>query len=125
MFIIGHLRGAGGRKVFPIGESNGTADELQGQYVGTITTRTGEASAVGTYIVESEQFSQKVVSIRKLTPKECWRLQGFPDWAFDRAKAAGVSNSQLYKQAGNAVTVPVVQHIAELFTSQTMKEDHS
>ena len=65
------------------------------------------------------------IRIRKLTPKECWRLQGFPDWAFDRAKAAGISDSQLYKQAGNAVTVPVVQHIAELFTSQTMTEDHS
>lgn len=34
--------------------------------------------------------------IRKLTPRECWRLQGFPDWAFDRAKAVN-SNSQLYK----------------------------
>lgn len=47
------------------------------------------------------------VRIRKLTPRECWRLQGFPDEYFDRAKAAGVSDSQLYKQAGNAVTVNV------------------
>ena len=53
------------------------------------------------------------VRIRKLTPKECWRLQGFPDWAFDRAKAAGVSDSQLYKQAGNSVTVNVVYEIAK------------
>ena len=53
--------------------------------------------------------------IRKLTPRECWRLQGFPDWAFDKAKASGVSNSQLYKQAGNAVTVPVIKAIAERF----------
>lgn len=53
--------------------------------------------------------------IRKLTPRECWRLQGFPDWAFDRAKKAGLSDSQLYKQAGNAVTVPVIQAIAERF----------
>jgi DNA (cytosine-5)-methyltransferase 1 len=50
--------------------------------------------------------------IRKLTPRECWRLQGFPDWAFDRA-AAVCSDSQLYKQAGNSVTVPVVREIAE------------
>lgn len=50
--------------------------------------------------------------IRKLTPKECWRLQSFPDWAFDRAKAAGVSDSQLYKQAGNSVTVNVIYEIA-------------
>ena len=38
--------------------------------------------------------------IRKLTPKECWRLMGFDDSDFDKAKAAGISNSQLYKQAG-------------------------
>ena len=40
--------------------------------------------------------------IRKLTPRECWRLQGFPDWAFDKAQEVN-SNSQLYKQAGNSV----------------------
>ena len=39
---------------------------------------------------------------------ECWRLQGFPDWAFDRALAAGISNSRLYQQAGNSVTVNVI-----------------
>ena len=55
----------------------------------------------------------KNLRIRKLTPLECWRLQGFPDWAFDRAKAAGLSNSQLYKQAGNSVTVPVIRAIGE------------
>ncbi|MGG5306512.1 C-5 cytosine-specific DNA methylase [Enterococcus pernyi] len=52
--------------------------------------------------------------IRKLTPRECWRLQGFPDWAFDRAKQVN-SDSQLYKQAGNSVTVPVVADIAKRF----------
>ncbi|WP_436670306.1 DNA (cytosine-5-)-methyltransferase [Lactiplantibacillus argentoratensis] len=51
--------------------------------------------------------------IRKLTPLETWRLQGFPDWAFNRAKQAGLSDSQLYKQAGNSVTVPVIKAIAE------------
>lgn len=50
--------------------------------------------------------------IRKLTPRECWRLQGFPDWAFERAEEVN-SNSQLYKQAGNSVTVPVVANIAQ------------
>lgn len=53
------------------------------------------------------------VRIRRLTPKECWRLQGFPDEYFDKAKAAGVSDSQLYKQAGNAVTVNVARAIGE------------
>lgn len=49
--------------------------------------------------------------IRKLTPRECWRLQGFPDWAFDKAKEVN-SDSQLYKQTGNSVTVPVIADIA-------------
>ena len=49
--------------------------------------------------------------IRRLTPRECFRLQGFPDWAFDRA-AEVCSNSQLYKQAGNSVTVNVIYEIA-------------
>ncbi|MDH8064134.1 DNA cytosine methyltransferase [Lactococcus lactis subsp. lactis] len=84
--------------------------------------------------------------IRKLTPHECWRLQGFPDWAFDKATFGHVipsilkarlvrrtmtqkewklyqrltrhqqmSNSQLYKQAGNSVTVPVIYEIARRF----------
>lgn len=51
--------------------------------------------------------------IRKLTPRECWRLQGFPDWALDKARAVGISDTQLYRQAGNAVTVNVVKAIAE------------
>jgi DNA (cytosine-5)-methyltransferase 1 len=53
------------------------------------------------------------LKIRKLTPLECWRLQGFPDWAFTRAREAGLSDSQLYKQAGNSVTVPVIKAIAD------------
>lgn len=52
------------------------------------------------------------LKIRKLTPRECWRLQGFPDWAFDKAQGVN-SNSQLYKQAGNSVTVNVIKAIAE------------
>ena len=50
--------------------------------------------------------------IRKLTPCECWRLQGLPDWAFDKAQEVN-SNSQLYKQAGNSVTVNVIEEIAK------------
>lgn len=49
--------------------------------------------------------------IRKLTPKECWRLMGFADEDFEKAKNAGVSNSQLYKQAGNSIVVNVLEAI--------------
>src|SRR5690625_4410932 len=51
--------------------------------------------------------------IRKLTPLECWRLQGFPDAAHEAVKESGISDSQRYKQAGNAVTVNVIEAIAE------------
>ncbi|MCI4714619.1 DNA cytosine methyltransferase (plasmid) [Clostridioides difficile] len=50
--------------------------------------------------------------IRRLTPKECFRLQGFPDDYYDRA-ASVCSETQLYKQAGNSVTVDVVEEIAK------------
>lgn len=56
--------------------------------------------------------NQKEWAIRKLTPRECWRLQGFTNEQFDKAKDAGVSDSQLYKQSGNAATVSVVYQIA-------------
>src|SRR5699024_4968569 len=50
--------------------------------------------------------------IRKLVPIETWRLQGFTDEQFHKAEEVN-SNSQLYKQAGNSVTVNVIQAIAE------------
>ncbi|HEM5503595.1 DNA (cytosine-5-)-methyltransferase [Streptococcus suis] len=225
VFIIGHLRGAGGRAVFPFGRGDKEIGSLQGQSTNTITARYGEAQGSGSYIIEGQQpkiiqrghgynqggehdtaptltsnswqennllaikeattkgYSEATVGdsinlshpnsatrrgrvgkqmantlltgeeqgvvvydfynrktkdevgtltasghqgntkagtfgildgirIRKLTPRECWRLQGFPDWAFDRAQAVN-SNSQLYKQAGNSVTVNVIEAIAK------------
>lgn len=49
--------------------------------------------------------------IRKLTPKECWRLMGFKDDDFQRAKDVGVSDTQLYKQAGNSIVSNVLFYI--------------
>ena len=48
--------------------------------------------------------------IRKLTPKECWRLMGFDDEDFEKASKVN-SNSQLYKQAGNSIVVNVLEGI--------------
>ena len=50
------------------------------------------------------------VRIRKLTPRECWRLMGFSDEDFDKAKEVN-SDSQLYKQAGNSIVVDVLEAI--------------
>jgi DNA (cytosine-5)-methyltransferase 1 len=48
--------------------------------------------------------------IRKLTPKECWRLMGFDDEDFEKAEKVN-SNTQLYKQAGNSIVVNVLEAI--------------
>ncbi|WP_105158074.1 DNA cytosine methyltransferase [Streptococcus suis] len=176
VFIIGHLRGAGGRAIFPFERGDKEIGSLQGQSTNTITARYGEAQGSRSYIIEGQQpkiiqrghgynqggehditptltsnswqennhvkvydfYNRKTkdevgtltasghqgntkagtfgildgIRIRKLTPRECWRLQGFPDWVFDKAQAVN-SNSQLYKQAGNSVTVNVIEAIAK------------
>ena len=53
----------------------------------------------------------KDIRIRKLTPKETFRLMGFSDNDFDAAQNADISNSQLYKQAGNSIVVDVLYYI--------------
>ena len=50
--------------------------------------------------------------IRRLMPVECWRLQGYEKAQFEKVAAAGMSDAQLYKQAGNSITVNVVEAIA-------------
>lgn len=64
----------------------------------------------------------KTVKIRRLTPKECFRLQGFPDELFEKACAVN-SGAQLYKQAGNGVTVSVVFAIGKAILN-AIKENH-
>jgi DNA (cytosine-5)-methyltransferase 1 len=70
--------------------------------VGTLTTD-GSSPKHNNRVVEN-------LRIRKLTPKECWRLMGFDDFDFDKAAAVN-SNSQLYKQAGNSIVVDVLCYI--------------
>lgn len=62
------------------------------------------------YAVWYEKY-QCYIAIRKLTPRECFRLQGWPDDYFEKAQFVN-SDSQLYKQAGNGVTVTVIEAIA-------------
>ena len=57
-----------------------------------------------------EKLGGEEMRIRKLTPKECFRLMGFDDESFHKAEAVN-SNTQLYKQAGNSIVVPVLEHI--------------
>ena len=92
-----------------------------------ISNRKAEHSGVfvenSVVLYEDEKFALAFVEpngevhigrIRKLTPRECWRLQGFTDDQFDKAKATGLSDSRLYKMAGNAVTVNVISEIGKI-----------
>lgn len=91
-----------------------------------ISNRKAEHSGVfveSTNFTDDEKFAVAFVEpngevhigrIRKLTPRECWRLQGFTDDQFDKAKATGLSDSRLYKMAGNAVTVNVISEIGKI-----------
>lgn len=67
-------------------------------------------------------FIVKSLRIRKLTPKECWRLMGFDDKDVDILVNSGMSNTQLYKQAGNSIVVDVLVKIfSNLFKSDIIK----
>ena len=78
--------------------------------------------------LRSERQGMKVIQnenqlrIRKLTPKECWRLMGFDDSDFEKAEKVN-SNTQLYKQAGNSIVVDVLYYIfGNLLESGTLGE---
>ena len=97
----------------------GYAEATVGDYVNlefpnskTRRGRVGKQVANTLLTSDSQGVVTESLKIRKLTPRECWRLQGFPDLAFDKAQEVN-SNSQLYKQAGNSVTVNVIKAIAE------------
>ena len=91
-----------------------------------ISNRKAEHSGVfveSTDFTDDEKFAVAYVEpngeveigrIRKLTPRECWRLQGFTNEQFDKAKVTGLSDSRLYKMAGNAVTVNLISAIGEI-----------
>lgn len=74
----------------------------------TVTTMGGGHREPKTAVSEGTRYR-----IRKLTPLECFRLQGFSDEAHQTLVDAGISDSQRYKQAGNAVTVNVIQAIGD------------
>lgn len=61
-------------------------------------------------VVITEDSDMENIRIRKLTPRECWRLMGFDDEDFDKARAVN-SDTQLYKQAGNSIVVNVLEAI--------------
>ncbi len=197
VFIIGYLRGRGGRKILPIrqdgkpfSEETERSKNTQRQICGTITTKFGsrgtdiylkeiiggsqgnrvydpsglsvtlsangggQGAKTGLYAmpvttpdrVDKRQNGRRFKEnnepmftlttqdrhgvmiddyrIRKLTPKECWRLQGFKDEDVDKAKAIGMSDTQLYKQAGNSVTVNVIEYLGKLIMESSKEQNN-
>lgn len=133
VYIVGHLRGRRTRKVF---FNSGTRSEdsagIEPRMMQIGKYKTNRGNNPQEYRIYNPKGISPTLSTaqgggtqphievegrkRRLTPREYWRLQGFPDWAFDCAKATGLSDTQLYKQAGNAVTVNVVRWIGERMT---------
>ena len=103
---------------------NGRRIKAAGEPMFTLTSQDRH----GVLIKETtNQGDAEYYRIRRLTPRECFRLQGFPDDYFDRASAVN-SDTQLYRQAGNSVTVPVVYEIArklEILDTITVTNPHA
>lgn len=146
VFIIGHLRGEPRPEVFPFGTSN-ESDVRKGTLAHTLNSsdwRGPNRNQKQTTIRTDEQNSQEGrnqsnnsnhirrtsytdgARIRRLTPTECERLQGFPDGWTEKGLSrylrmgniVSISDTQRYKCLGNAVTVNVIQAIMEkLLTS--------
>lgn len=75
----------------------------------------GKANTLSTspqQAVITEDSNMENIRIRKLTPRECWRLMGFDDEDFNKARAVN-SDTQLYKQAGNSIVVNVLEAIMD------------
>ena len=75
----------------------------------TQTASCGSTTSSAAVLISED--GNHLMKIRKLTPLECWRLMGFDDTDFYKAKYAGISDTQLYKQAGNSIVVDVLEAI--------------
>lgn len=75
----------------------------------TQTTTCGNTSSSAAVLISED--GKSYLKIRKLTPLECWRLMGFDDIDFEKAKEVGISDTQAYKQAGNSIVVNVLEGI--------------
>ena len=90
-------------------ESITTFEEREGVY--DKTNRIYDENGLSPTLTQQEEKIKNNYRIRKLTPKECWRLMGFTDEDFEKAAGVPTSNTQLYKQAGNSIVVSVLEKI--------------
>lgn len=90
-------------------ESITSFEEKEGVY--EKANRVYDENGLAPTLTQQEEKVLNNFKIRKLTPLECWRLMGFTDEDFYKAKKTGNSNTQLYKQAGNSIVVNVLEKI--------------
>ena len=111
--------------------SNSRLDEIKSGKISTknrannliANTLTCKAEQNGVCVPRKNNTVEPSLRIRKLTPKECWRLMGFDDDDFAKAEKVN-SNSQLYKQAGNSIVVNVLMAIfKELFVPKKTRSE--
>lgn len=100
---------AGNEKIITAVAMRGRYNE-EGKIEQNIEVADREVANAITTVQKDSMIAEPSLRIRKLTPKECFRLMGFEDSDFEKAEAVN-SNTQLYKQAGNSIVVPVVEHI--------------
>ena len=117
VFIVGHLRGTCRPEVFPIGEDGEIPNEKQcSKTRGLQTTNQEGQDKLHTNKQILEDGENRPFHIRRLTPTECERLQGFPDgWTegglTQEGNSVTISDTQRYKTLGNAITCSVVTEI--------------
>lgn len=93
------------------------SDAEYGDAIDAFNKRVNKSGCSPTLTTRPEGFKTAILPVtnnlrvRKLTPKECFRLMGFSDENFNAAYDVGISNSQLYKQAGNSIVVDVLYYI--------------
>lgn len=114
-----------GVAIDPIGALRNVRAEYGKEFANTLDTSCNQgifvqvSEELTVYAVWYEKY-QCYIAIRKLTPKECFRLQGWSDDYFEKAQFVN-SDSQLYKQAGNGVTVTVIEAIARRMKVENAK----
>jgi len=122
LYIIGHLRGLGGRKVFPFTRKSKMDIQIEGRLDVKgfdILKRVYNTDGISPTLNTSKGGSRVARIITKdsrisyLTPLEYFRLQSFPDEWYHKLKNKKYSNSQFYKLAGNAVTPNVTEEIGK------------
>lgn len=90
----------------------------------SLSDRIYESDAISTAITTSQFFMPNYLlddfKVRKLTPKECLRLMTFDDADYEKLKAAGISDSAIYKQAGNSIVVNVMVFIFAMMFDKSM-----